>query len=258
MRERHARGPLPALPRLLAGQLRYQLRLLLRTPRAAFGGVLLPVLLLLIRGHGDGAPASGQRSPAIGLAVLGVVSTAYVTHAGGLVAAREAGVLKRWRAAPLPPWCWFAGWIGATVLLAVAGGAVTLLAGALVDDLSVSAGAAIGLLLALSLGATAWASIGTAACTAIPSAESAWPLLGASYLPLLLLSDGFGAVDGPDWLAALMRYLPAQPVIDAATHALHQSPGGLISLPGRDLAVLTAWTAAGVAFSVRRFRWQPR
>jgi len=258
MRERRVPGPLPGLSRLLAGQLRYQLRLLLRTPRAAFGGVLLPVLLLLIRGHADGAPPPGRPSPAIGLAVLGVVSTAYVTHAGGLVAAREAGVLKRWRAAPLPPWCYFAGRIGATVLLAVAGGAVTLLAAVLLGDLAMSAGGAIGVLLALGLGATAWASVGTAACAAIPSAESAWPLLGASYLPLILLSGGFGAVDGPGWLATLMRYLPAEPVIDAASHALHRPAGGLPSLPGHDLAVLTAWTVLGIAFSVRRFGWQPR
>lgn len=49
--------------------------------------------------------------------VLGVTLTAYLTHASGLVAAREAGVLKRWRAtrspagatwpaACAPPSCW--------------------------------------------------------------------------------------------------------------------------------------------------------
>jgi hypothetical protein len=70
--------------------LSYHARVLLRTPRATFGGVLLPLLLLALRGAGS-VP---------GLVVLGVASTAYVTHASGLVAAREAGVLKRWRATP--------------------------------------------------------------------------------------------------------------------------------------------------------------
>ena len=82
--------PAAALPRLgpvFAGQVRYQLLLLVRSPRALW---------------------------AAGRVVLGVTLTAYLTHAAGLVAAREAGVLKRWRATPLPRWCYLAGRLCAT------------------------------------------------------------------------------------------------------------------------------------------------
>jgi ABC-2 type transport system permease protein len=43
-------------------------------------------------------------------------------------------VLKRWRATPLPRWCYFAGCTCATVLMALASGTVkvTVLAGVLV------------------------------------------------------------------------------------------------------------------------------
>ena len=40
---------LPTLPALLADQLAYHTRVLLRTPRAVVGGMLLPILLLLLR-----------------------------------------------------------------------------------------------------------------------------------------------------------------------------------------------------------------
>ena len=152
-------GELPDAAGLLAGQLGYQLRLLARSPRAVFAGLLLPLLILVLQhdGPGDGPP---DRAAAVaGLAVLGAVSTAYVTHASGLVAAREAGVLKRWRATPLPPWCWFAARIAGTLLLAVAGGLATLLTGVWVDGLPLDVPRTLGAVAALALGAAAWASL---------------------------------------------------------------------------------------------------
>ena len=58
-------------------------------------------------------------------------------------------------------------------------------------------------------------------------------------------------------LATLARYLPAQPIIDAATRALQQAGGGGSPVPGHDLAVLAAWAVAGVFASVCFFRWDP-
>jgi ABC-2 type transport system permease protein len=241
---------LPALPALLARQLHYQARLLLRTPRAVVGGVLLPVLLLALRD--DGGPAQRARTVA-GLAVLGLLSTAYITHASGLVAARQAGVLKRWRATPLPPWWWFAGRIAATVVVAVAGAALTVLAGATFEgaDLHVSA----GLVAVLFLGAATWASVGTAVSALIPTVEAAWPLLALTYLPLVLLSGSFGAVASePGWLATAVSYLPAEPVVDGATRALH----GVGAFTAHDALVLLAWAVAGLVVSQRWFAWEPR
>jgi ABC-2 type transport system permease protein len=237
---------MPDVGALLAGQLSYQVRLLLRSPRALAGGAVLPVLLLVIRG--DAANVAG-------FAVLGVLSTAFITHAGGLVSARQRGVLKRWRAMPLPRWCWFAGRIGATVLVALAGGAVTVLVGLASYGFHLDAGAALSLAVVLALGGATWACIGTAATAFIPNAEAAWPLLGATYLPIVLLSGAFGAVSRePGWLAALMRHLPAQPVIEGAERALHGAP--FPALTPRDIAVLAAWTAAGFLVSQRFFRWR--
>jgi ABC-2 type transport system permease protein len=192
-----------------------------------------------------------------GRVVLGVTLTAYLTHAAGLVAAREAGVLKRWRATPLPRWCYLAGRLCATVLLALASGAVTVLVGVLAYHAHLGPGAALGLVVALGLAALAWASVGTALTAFIPSAESAQPLLAFSYFPVMLLSGALGALGTPGWVAGAVRWLPGQPTVDAAARAL-QSTGGLPVLPGRDLAVLAAWAVAGLLASLRLFRWAPQ
>jgi ABC-2 type transport system permease protein len=246
---------LPGLGPVFASQVRYQLLLLARSPRAVWAGVLLPVMLLVltsVRQAHVPAEVLAQR------AVLGVTLTAYLTHASGLVAAREAGVLKRWRATPLPPWCYFAGRTSATVLMALGSGAFTVLVGVSLYHARVDAGAALRLLVALGVGSLAWTSLGTLVTAVIPSAESAQPLLSLSYFPVMLLSGVMGTIGGlPAWLAAALRYLPGQPTIDAATQALHAG-GGSLSLPGHDLAVLGAWAVAALLASVRLFRWEPR
>lgn len=250
-----------SLPRpgtLLAGQLAYHAQVLLRTPRAVVGGLLLPIILLVMRTDARHATGTARTSLVAGLAVFGVLSAAYVTHAASLVAARQAGILKRWRAAPVPPWCFFAGRIAATTLLATAGGALTAIVGGVNDHLALTPGAIVELVGVLLLGAATWASIGTAVSALIPTVEAAWPLLGLSYLPLVIVSGSFGNVGGePRWLATAVGYLPVQPVIHGAARALHSS-GGAAVLSAHDLAVLAAWAAAGLLLSQRHFRWDPR
>ena len=52
-----------------------------------------------------------------------------------------------------------------------------------------------------------------------------------------------------------MTYLPVQPVIDAASRALQQSGGAIMS--GHDLAVLAGWVVGGLLVSFRFFAWDP-
>src|SRR6516165_9533141 len=212
--------------RLLAIQVRYQLTLLLRNPRSLMAGLILP----------------------------GALSIAYLIHASSLVVAREDGVLRRWRATPLPAWGYFTGRIIATVLLADAAGLILVLVGVAMAGLHLTGPAVIGLLIAGTLGALALAAAGTAITPLITSAQGANALLTLTYLPLIIFSGGFGELSGlPSWLSTLMSYLPAQPMITAVNRALGHSG----SLPGRDLAVLAAWALSGLLISVRFFRWDP-
>jgi ABC-2 type transport system permease protein len=256
------RAALPGVQRVLGAQVRYQLLLLMRNPRALMAGVVMPGLLLALRlgrvHHVSGAASAQVATLVAGLIVFGILGTAYLAHASSLVIAREDGVLRRWRATPLPGWAYFAGRIIATVLAADAAGAVLVLAGVAMAGLHVTAGMAVSLGIAVTLGALAWAAAGTAVTTVIPTAQGANPVLVLTFLPVLLLSGSLGAVPGlPQWLITVVSYLPAQPVIDAAALALHHTGAGPAWIPVRDLLILLAWALVGLAVSARFFRWNP-
>jgi ABC-2 type transport system permease protein len=242
--------PLPGAVTLLAAQVGYQFRLLLATPSALAIGVGLPVVLLVVGNakHGSGA------ADVAGYAVLGLTMTAWNTHGVRLVAARELGILRRWRAAPLPPWCYFVGRITATSLFATLAAVATILAGVVFDGISLSAGATASVLPVLVLASLAWAAASTAMSSVVPGMGAASPAFLLTYFPVVLVSGALGPLSGePHWLATLASYLPAEPVIDSVGRAIRHAP----VLSARDLLVLAAWVVLGVVVASARFRWEP-
>jgi ABC-2 type transport system permease protein len=247
---------LPGLVPVIGGQLRYQLTLLLRTPRTLMAGLILPGALLAlqlgrVQHIGQGAAADLLAARVAGLVVLGAMSVAYLTHAASLVVAREDGVLRRWRATPLPSWGYFAGRIGAAMLIADAAALILVLVGVAMAGLHLSGAGVVSLLIAATLGGLALAAAGTAITPLLTSAQGVNQLLALTYIPLIIFSGGFAGL--PHWLTTLVSYLPAQPMIDAVTRALE--PGA--SMSGRDLAVLAAWAVGCLLLSVRFFQWDP-
>ena len=255
--------PLPGLGSVLLAQVRYQLVLLMRTPRALVLALFLPAVMLaleLTQGqHASGHPLGTTELDAVvsGLVVFGTLSIAYVTFASGLVAAREEGILRRWHMTPLPRWGYFAGRILASVLL-VEGAAVALLvmSGAL-GHLHLSTGIVVSLLVAITLGAITLAAAGTAVTALITSVSSANPVLVFTYVPLLIFSGAFGALTLPAGFTTAMSYFPVEPVIHAVKHALQASGGGFALISPRDLAVLGGWTLGSLLIAVRFFSWDP-
>ena len=256
--------PRPGLVPVLGGQLRYQLTLLLRTPRTLMAGLIMPGALLAlqlgrVQHIGQGAAADLLAARVAGLVVLGAMSVAYLTHASSLIVAREDGVLRRWRATPLPAWGYFAGRIAAAVLITDGAALILVLVGVAMAGLHLTGAGIAWLLVAGTVGGLALAAAGTAVTRVIPSAQGANQLLALTYIPLIIFSGGFGGLSGlPHWLNTLMSYLPAQPMIDAVTRALEPSAAQSgPALSGRDLAVLAAWAAGGLLLSVRFFQWDP-
>jgi len=259
-----ARGALrlPGTGRVLAAQVRYQLILLARNPRALVTGLVMPSLLLALElGHVQhlGATTAGMAvlAPRVGgLFLFAAAAIALFTHASTLVVAREDGVLRRWRAAPLPSWAYFTAKITATVLAADLAGVVLVLVSMEMARLSLTSRAVAAMLVTGTLGALAFAAVGTAITRLISTAQSAQPVLMLTYLPLVFLSGAFGPIQSlPHWLTTAVTYLPAQPVVDAMSRVLLRSGGTLPPL--HDAAVLAAWLAGGLLLSLRFFRWDP-
>lgn len=245
---------LPNVAWLLAGQIRYQFLLLVRSSNAIVVGMGLPVILLV---------ASNARHSRLGVvdvasyAVFGLTVTAWNYHGVSLVTAREAGILKRWRAAPLPAWCYFTGRIVATMLVGVLAGLVTILAGVVFYNIHVGGAAAAETLLGLVLGALAWSATATALTGLVPAVQSAGQIFLLTYFPVAIISGVLGPASGlPHGLATLASYLPAEPLVDAVTRSLQHSAGAPL-LPGHDVVVLAAWALAGLVAAVGLFRWEP-
>lgn len=259
MPERIALAPeegrqLPSWLSLTARQVGYQLKLLSRSTRALLAGVLLPMLVLLMHGSG-GDSRTTQLALVGGLTSLGVISSAFVTHANGLIIGREAGVLRRWRMSPLPPSCYFTGKIIATVVIADASAILTAFVASL-TGVPVSAGGVAWMLIPVTAGALAWASLGTAVSGFIPSASAAYPILTVTYLPVALISGALGRSSQPTWLARAASYLPARPVVRATVEALRHPFGWPVFSLGQ-LGVLLAWIVAGLVIARSGFRWEP-
>jgi hypothetical protein len=60
----------------------------------------------------------------------------------------------------------------------------------------------------------------------------------------------------PHWLSTFATYLPAQPLIDAATHAVRPTAGAPF-LPMRDVIVLTCWAIGGLLAAIALLLWEP-
>jgi ABC-2 type transport system permease protein len=247
-----APAPMPNVGRLLATQVGYQARLL-ASGRAVIIGIGLPVILL-IASHGRHTHTNA--TDIAGYAAFGLTLTAWNTYGVRLVAAREAGILKRWRATPLPRWTYFLGRILATVVVAALAGAATVAAAVLLFGAHLTVSDAVGALIALVLGAFTWAAAATALTAVVPTVEAASPTFMLTYFPVIIISGIFGAISEPHWLATIATYLPAQPLVHALASCLGHRAGHSFP-PGRDLLVLTAWAVAGLALAVATFRWEP-
>jgi ABC-2 type transport system permease protein len=253
-----ARLPSPAV--LLAAQVGYQVRLLASSGRAIAVGVGLPVILMLA----SKGSARDSHPNVAGYTVFGLTITAWTTYGVRLVASREAGVLKRWRATPMPRWCYFLGAIAATTLVAVLAGAVTVGAalafyGRHFDDgpaTDLTVRGCLAILVALIVAALAWAATATALTSIIPTLDAAFPILILTYFPIVIVSGVLFSITEPHWLSTLATYFPAQPLIDQVTTAVRHAPGAPF-LDTRDMTVLACWAVGGLISAVVVFRWQP-
>jgi ABC-2 type transport system permease protein len=246
------RMPNPAA--LLIAQVQYQFRLIFATPGPLVIGMVLPVVLMFTASIRHGAAGVPQVA---GYAAFGLTMTAWNIHGVRLVQAREAGILKRWRATPLPRWYYFAGRIVTSALAGALAGAIALLAGVLFYGVHLTVTAAAGVLITLVLAGLAWAACSTAMARVVPVAEAATAIYILVYFPVMIISGVFGSIsDEPHWLATLASYLPAQPMIDAMTRSIRHVPAAPF-LPARDIIVLAVWIIAGTLIAVAVFRWEP-
>jgi ABC-2 type transport system permease protein len=246
--------------RLFVHELKTEQRLFWRNREAAFFTFFLPVIFFLIFGsiYGNDTISGirGARFLEAGMIGYGVASTAFAGLAITMVIRRESGVLKRVRATPLPPATYLAAVLGSTFIAFVIQAVLIVAIGRVLFHVALP-DRPWSLLLALVVGAGAFAAMGLGLTGAVRSAEGSSAVVNFVYLPMAIISGTFFSPQHyPGFLRAIADVLPLT-YFTKLTRNVMVSDHHLWSETG-SLAVVLAWGLVGLFAAVRGFRWQPR
>lgn len=251
---------------LVLHQIRFDLLALLRNRRARIFTFVFPVAILVIFASvwGDTMVGSGANRGTLtsyyvpGITALGIISATLAGVAIGVAAQREAGILKRRRATPVPAWVLVVGRAVATLAVALGLAVILVGIGRFGFDVTMEATAIPGMLLTAIVGSIAFCCLGYALSTVLTTPDTSAPIVNLALLPLFLISGVYYPnVDFPQWLQDVARAFPVAPLV----HGLHEpfaSGAHGIAISPVDLGVLVAWGLAGLAVAVRRFSWLPK
>lgn len=244
--------------RLFTHQLRNEQLLFWRSREAAFFVFIFPLLLFVLlasvySGKYQGRPAAW--AVLVGIIGYGAANTGFAGLALLLVARREMGFLKRIRSTPIPASVYLAA-VLVSILVVFALQAIALFVLGRVLKSTPFPDRPLSLIVALLLGAAAFAGMGLGFTALLRSAEGSSAAVNTVLLPMAFLSGGFGPTSHyPRVLRAIGDVLPLKYLVQLV-YAIYLHGERLWSKPGA-IAVLAAWGLAGAVFAIRRFRWEP-
>jgi ABC-2 type transport system permease protein len=264
-------GAGPSAWRLAAARGAVELKTFVRERDTVLFTVALPVVLLLLLGavYGrrfDGTAVTGSQYFAASMLAAGIVSTAFVNLATGIVSDREDGTLKRLRGVPMPPMAYFLGKVVLVAVVSVVEALVLLGVGVVAFGVRPGDGGAgdvLTLLWVFALGVATFGFLGIAASSLVRSVRAAAPAFTLPYLVLCFLSGIFvtpiTALPAP--LAAVGAVLPLKWLAQGFRSVLLPDEMQRYELAGqwelgRVALVLLAWLAVSVALSATTFRWR--
>jgi ABC-2 type transport system permease protein len=245
--------------RVFLHQLRAEQLVFWRSKEAALFIFLFPLLLFVLLGSVYNGKIYGVPAPQALLAGLigyGCANTAFAGLAIQLVLRRENGILKRLRATPLPPSTYVAALLSSTLIVFALQTIALLVLGRILYGTPFPH--AVGsLVLAVVLGAAAFAALGVATASLIRSGDGSSAVVNFILLPMAFLTGSFGPTRHyPRFLRAIGDVLPLKYFVDLM-NAVYLHRNALWTKPGA-IGVLAAWGAAGLVVAVFRFRWEPR
>jgi ABC-2 type transport system permease protein len=250
---------------LAVRQVRYTNRSFWRNPASAFFTFVFPLMFLVIftalfgndtiRVFGEEINTSTFYVSAI--AAFSIITATYTNLAISVSFTRDQGVLKRVRGTPLPAWAYLFGRIVHAILVAFLLVIIVAAFGAAFYHAKIPTRTLPAYLITIVVGAASFSALGLAVTAAIPNADAAPPVVNASILPLLFLSDIFIPIQNPHaWYVTLAKVFPVYH-FSQAMKAAYFSPVGN-GLRGTDLLVIGIWGVAGGVLASRFFSWEPR
>jgi ABC-2 type transport system permease protein len=249
--------------RTFVRQVRYEHRAFWRTPQSAVFTFALPVVFMVMfasinSGHTltslGGVSAIQYFIPS--MLAYGIMSACFVNLAIGICFRRETGVLKRIRGTPIPAWLYLAALVGNAFVISILEVGVALAIGKLGYHIHLPSHW-VPFLLAVAVGACAFAALGLAVSTMVPNAEAAPAIVNLPYLVLVIFSGAFYPFPPHSLIARVTNFFPVSHFI-RALFAPFNTVAGASPWRWGDLLVVGLWGLAGLAFTLRRFAWEPK
>ena len=244
------------LARQVLAQASMESRLMLRNGEQLLLAVVIPVLVLVGMVRGADRLGLNYDHPVVdvvtpGVLALAVMSTSFTSLAIATAFERRYGVLKRLGASPLPRSGLLAGKVLALLLIEVLQLLVLSVVGRLLGwDPDVSAASVVGVVLAVLLGTSAFASLGLLMAGALRAEAT---LAAANLVYLLLLAGGAVILPASAYGAFghVAQWLPSGALGEAMRDAFLDG-----AVAWRDLAVLLGWSVIGTVATARTFSWE--
>lgn len=246
-------------------QVLYENRSFWRNPASAFFTFAFPLMFLvifnLIFGNDDvaevdGNPISGSTFYVPAIAAFSVVTACFTNISITTVFLRDEGILKRVRGTPLPATSYLVARIAHATVIAFLLVAVVSVAGAIFYRVDIPTDDLPKLVLIILVGAAAFSALGLAHTSMVPNADAAPPVVNATILPLLFISDVFIPLsDAPSWLISFAKAFPIWHYAHAMLFTF--DPTGRAFADG-NLWVVAAWGVGGLLLALRFFSWEPR
>ncbi len=248
---------------LLAHQIRYEQKFYWRSPSSAMFTFAFPILLLVIfasLNQGSTIRSLGGISYnqyyVPGIVAFSVISACYTNLAISLCFRRDAGVLKRIRGTPLPPWVFMAGNIGSSLVVSALLVALTTAVGVLFYGVTFP-GRWGALLLTLVVGAFCFCGLGLAVTALISTATASPAIVNGTLFPVLFISGTFFPVEATSLLGRIARVFPIRH-FEQAMFAVFDPRVVGSGVEAEPLLVMLGWGLAALVVAVRGFRWEPR
>jgi ABC-2 type transport system permease protein len=223
-------------------QYRLERKMFWRNPTAAFFNFVLPLLFLSLFGAIFSGDQDNLDILVPGIAGLSIMATTFSSLAMNITFLREEGVLKRVRGTPLPTGSYLT--------------AIGIIAGKLFFHIGWPKDW-LELAVFTFSGVFCLASLGVAYSHVIPNFDAAAAYQNIVFLPTIFISSVFFDVEHmPTFLRDIAQALPLVHIIDGLRGAL--VTGASIGDNLSALAVIGIWTAFGVFFAIRGFRWESR
>jgi ABC-2 type transport system permease protein len=241
-----------------------------RNPASAFFTFAFPLMFLVIftslfgnnvlefHPAGGGVVEVNQATFYVAaMAAFGVISACYTNIAISVAFARDGGILKRVRGAPLPGSAYLVGRVIHAMIVAFILVALCTAFGTLFYDASLPSGIdLVRTIVALLVGGATFCALGLACTTIIPNADASPAIVNATILPILFLSDVFIPVENaPAWVQWVGKIFPVKHFSEALQSAFIPQA---VPWSWTNVLVIAAWGVAGLLVAARFFSWEPR